>query len=105
MADQAVVYVKNLCTGDINVIPSVSGEPETITNGDKHQFYLAGTDELLINAPAGVDIKECYIKVRSDIDLAVPCFRTDSNWKIKIEPNTSPPEAPTTVNIDIGEDE
>lgn len=110
MADQADVYVKNKLTNDIHVARKLSNGSidveETISNGNTEQINLGSTDvSLLITPPGGTDIKDCYICVRPDVDLDVKCSRTDSKWTLKILPNSLPPEAPTTVNVTIGEDE
>lgn len=114
MAEQANVYVKNLCTGEINVKRKLPDPPPAgtidkdinIANGGQEQIQLSGTDVLLIiSPPAGGEMKNYYIKVRSDIDLAVPCSRTDSNWTIKIKPNDLPPDSPLDVNVTMGGDE
>lgn len=109
MAEQADAYVKNEFTDKtIVVIRNLAGggsDPAvTIDSGEQEQFYLGGTDvSLTINAPEGMDTKECTFKVQSDVDLDVSCSRTDSNWTLKIEPNSLPPDTPTTVNVNLGE--
>jgi hypothetical protein len=108
MAEQADVYVKNNLVGDITVarkLPDGSSDLNiTVTNGNTEQVYLAGTNiSLVIHAPEGVDTKEYSLGVRSGLDLAVTHSRTGSNWAIKIIPNDLPPEVPTTVNVNIGE--
>ena len=60
---------------------------------------------LLIKAPPGTDLKECPIKVRADVDLSIVLSISKAYWAFKIVPGNSPPEAPTTVNVTIGEDE
>jgi len=109
MAEQADVYVKNKFSGDITVIrklPDGSSDLNiTITYGNTEQVYLAGTDvSLVIQAPEGVDTKDYPLVVRTGLDLAVSHSRTDSNWRIRIEPNDLPPEVPTTVNVEAGAD-
>jgi len=108
MANRADVYVKNVLTDNINVIrklPDGTIDLNTsIANGDEEGVHLAGPEvSLIINAPEGKDIKDCHVKVKSDVDLAVSHSRTDSNWAIKIVPNDLPPDVPTTVNVDVGE--
>jgi len=110
MAEQAEVYVRNLLPGDINVIrkfPDGSSDlTKTIAEGNKERFPLPNPEVfLVIDAPQGVDTKDCFIKASSGIDLAVSCSRTDSNWKIQIDPNNLSPEVPTTVNVNVGENE
>ena len=108
MAEQTDVYVKNNLNGDISVfrmLPDGNSDLSiTITNGDSEQVYLAGTDvSLVIHAPEGVDIKDYPLGVRTGLDLAVSHSRTDSRWTIQIVPNDLPPEVPTTVNVNVGE--
>jgi hypothetical protein len=74
--------------------------------GEEERVPVQGTDvSLVIEAPSGVDIKECFLRSRAEVDLAVLVSRTDSHWKINIAPNDLEPEAPTTVNVNIGIDE
>ncbi len=110
MADKADVYVKNALADDVHVIrklPDGSSDLDiTIANGNEEMVHLPGLEvSLLINAPEGLDTKDCPFKVKSGVDLAVSCSRTDSNWAIKIVPNELPPDVPTTVNVNLGEDE
>ncbi len=114
MANRADVYVKNKLTGsiqgNINVIrklPDGSSDLDvTITYGNEEMVHLSTPDvSLLIYAPQGVDTRDCPVKVKSDVDLAVACSRTDSNWTMNIVPNELGPITPTTVNVDLGEDE
>lgn len=107
MTASADVYVKNQLVDAIRVIcyPSNGGSDSenTLVSGDEDRFPLLGTDaSLAIVAPPGMDTKNCFIMVRSDLDLLVICSRTDSNWRIQIKPNDLPPDAPITVNVTIG---
>jgi hypothetical protein len=109
MANRADFYVRNALTNDINVIrklPDGSIDLETaVAYGDEEMIPLQGTEvSLIINGPDGTDIKECPVKVKSDVDLAVTCSRTDSNWALQIVPNELPPDTPTDVNVYVGED-
>jgi hypothetical protein len=109
MADRADVYVKNVLPGDINVIrklPDGSSDLNTtIAYEGEEMIPLQGTEvSLIINAPEGVDTKDHPVNVKSDVDLDVSCSRTDSNWNVKIVPNDLPPDAPTSVNMTMGDD-
>jgi hypothetical protein len=109
MADRADVYIKNVLVDDINVIrklPDGSSDLEiTIATGNEEMVHLPGPEvSLAINAPEGVDTKDCPFIVKSGVDLAVSCSRTDSNWGMNIVPNELPPEVPLTVNITVGTD-
>ena len=76
---------------------------ETLT-GHGHKFVdLQSTAvSLVIQAPEGVDLKECWLKVKAAVDLEVVYSRSKSTWTFKIAPNTLDPEIPTTVNISVG---
>lgn len=110
MANRADVYVKNVLREnmDIHVIRRLedgTNDLETaIATENEEMIHLPTPDvSLVINAPLGADTKDCPIYMKSDVDLSVSCSRTDSNWTIKIVPNNLPPEAPTSVTVDIGE--
>lgn len=113
MANRADVYVKHNLTsnqGDINVTRKLSDGSNdvalTIAYGGEEMVHLPTPEEsLLISAPQGVDTRVCDFKVKSDVDLAVACSRTDSTWAINIVPNELDPITPTTVNIDLCDDE
>jgi hypothetical protein len=96
MADRADVYVRNGLTGSIQGDIHVTRKlPDGSSDFDTAIAY--GNEEQIS--------KDCPFKVKSDVDLAVSCSRTDSNWAIKIVPNELPPDVPTTVNVNLGEDE
>jgi hypothetical protein len=107
MAEQADVYVKNSFKSDIvvtRVLPDESSEDTTIASGNEEKFPLLVSEELLIiNVPHGEDTKDWSIVVRSSIiDLKVG--QSSTNWTLRIMPNDLPPEVPTTVNVDVGQD-
>ena len=107
MSEQADVYVKNVLTGTITatrMLPNGTSDLNvTIATDVEEQIPLASPDVwMVITAPTGLDTKDCPVKVKSDIDLAVAHSRTDSNWTIKIAPNELQPEVPTTVNVTVG---
>lgn len=109
MADRADVYVKNaFLEGDIGVTRKLAdGTIEyqtTITNGEEEMIHLAGPEvSLVIGAPQGKDINECHANVSSDVDLEVSHSRSSSTWTVEIAASDLPPEAPTTVNVTVGE--
>ncbi len=110
MANRADVLVKNMFTGGIQVIrklvDGISDLEMTLEKGNQEKIYLPGPEvELVIKAPAALDIKESFTKVKSDVDLTISHSRTHSSWTFKIEPNDLPPDSPATVNITIGDDE
>jgi hypothetical protein len=108
MANRADIYVKNGLTDNINVVrklPDGSVDLDTtVAAGSEEMLHLPDTDvSLLISSPEGMDTKECPVKVKSGVDLAVTHSRTGSNWVINIVPNDLPSDVPTTVNVDVGE--
>ncbi len=114
MAEQADFWVRNVLRegdvgGNINVIrklPDGTIDLDTsIAKGEEEQIPILDPEvSLIINPPLGIaDTKDCYVLVKSDIDLAVSCSRTGSNWTINIANNNLPPFSPTTVNVDVGE--
>ncbi len=110
MIEQADVYVKNFFDTAVQVSrkhPDGSTDLNiSVAAGSTEKVLLPGTDEsLIIRAPAGIDITGCFIKGKAQVDLAILFSRTDSLWKINIVPNDLDPEVPTTVNVNIGEDE
>jgi hypothetical protein len=78
----------------------------TCTLSDEEMVPISDAEtSLVIKAPPGTDLKECWVKVRADVDLSIVLSRSNAYWAFKIIPGSSPPEAPTTVNVTIGEDE
>ena len=110
MIEQADFYVNNSFDTAVQVSRKLAdGSTDlnvSVDAGNTEKVPLQGTDvSLVIGAPAGFDIKECFLRSRAEVDLAVLVSRTDSHWKINIVPNDLEPEAPTTVNVNVGEDE
>jgi hypothetical protein len=108
MAEQADVYVKNNLADSINVIRKLQDGTSDldipIANGAVKKVLLAGPEVwLIIKAPGG-STQGYRVVVRSGIiDLAVSS--STDRWRMRIIPNDLPPEVPTTVNVDVGEDE
>lgn len=110
MADQANFYVKNDFTGKIDVyreLPGGSRDLEkTIDAGSTEMFPMQGMEvKLVVNTPGGKSTNGCYINVVPGNGLPVSCEQAVSGWELQIEPNNLPPDSPTTVNVDAGEDE
>jgi hypothetical protein len=114
MAEQADFWVRNVLKeddvgGNINVsrkLPDGTIDLDiSIPKGGEEQVPIQAPEvSLIINPPIGItDTKDCYVLVKSDIDLPVSCSETDSNWIINIVDNDLPPFSPTTVNVDVGE--
>lgn len=111
MSEKADFFVNNQLKKDIQVFRKLadgSRDLDTlISNGNKERIPLPDTEvSLVINAPEGngTDAKACHLTIRSDVDLNVSYSRRHSNWTIKILPNDLRSEAPTTVNVNIGEE-
>ncbi len=109
MTDQANVYVKNnltvaiqatrYCLPDHNMDLDIS-----ITNGNQEMVYLVKDDTyLIVKLPTGKDTSDCLFAVSNEELLSWETM-TD-RWKVQIKENDLLPESPTTVNVDIGEDE
>ena len=108
MAEQANVYVKNNSTDNIYVVRKLQDGTSdleiTIANGSVEMVPMTGPDLwLIINAPGGSTAGYRVIVRSGIIDLAVSS--SQDRWRLKIIPNDIPPEVPTTVNVDVGEDE
>ena len=106
MAEQADVYVKNMFAGDIivkRIFPDGSDDGgKTIIKGGEESYMVFNSQEsLIIGVPDGKVISDSPLTIQTSIiDLNVSC--TESNWTIKIVPNTLQGETPTTVNISPG---
>jgi len=110
MADQADVFIKNGMRGDINVRRKLSTDrydlDVTFGEGEQESIKLPDTDvSLVIQEPNGKDLKNCKFQVDSDVDLVILYSRSESYWEIKVQPNDLLQDMPTTVNVNIGEDE
>jgi hypothetical protein len=109
MVDKADVYVKNKLTGDIRAIryclPSGNSDLDiSITSGNEEMIHLVRTETyLVIEPPSGVDPAGCPFSVSNEELLSWSTM--DDHWKVEIKPNNLPPDTPTTVNVDVGEDE
>lgn len=107
MANKADAYVRNVLTDNINVLRKLpDGTIDlnvSVAPGIDEMINLPSPEvSLIVNAPIGMDIKYCRMNVISDVDLALACSRTDSNWAINIIPNDLPPDIPTTLNVEVG---
>jgi hypothetical protein len=112
MANRADVIVTNRLADNVNVnlvrrLPDGTSDLQVpIVNMGMGQIHLPSPDvSLEIIAPAEVDIKTSPFHVTSDVDLEILNSRTNSTWVMKIIANDLPPDVPTTVNVDLGEEE
>lgn len=108
MAKQAKFYVKNKFADDVIKItrkfPDSSIDLDrTVAGNNVETVYLPNPETaLVIETPGKEDIKDCYIKVASGVDLTVSCSRRKSNWTIKIDPDDLLPDIPTDANVEVG---
>lgn len=72
-------------------------------NGNEFIDLLSPDVFLVIHAPGGMDLKECWLKVDAAVDLEIAYSRSNSTWTFKIAPNKLDPDTPTTVNISVGD--
>ncbi len=108
MADRADFFIKNHLTDDINAarkLPDGTSDwAVVITTGNEEQVHLAGPEVLLrIDAPEGLDTKDCPFNVKSDVDLAVSHSRSGSNWTLQVVSSELPPDTPLSANVSVGE--
>lgn len=111
MANQAEVNVKNVFIDKtINVKRLLKdGTPDldyTVAAGEAKKVQLPDTEvSLVVAAPGGMDLRDCLLKVKSDIDMEIRLSRTEGAWTGKIIPNDLDPETPLSVNYTVGQDE
>jgi len=112
MANQAEVFVTNQLGEDIKIVRNISESGDklndldiSIGGGAKERVPLPGPEAfLIIRPPFEMNIEDCWLKVKSKVDLTVLCSLTNSNWIIKVKPNRLGSDLPTTVNVTVGSD-
>jgi hypothetical protein len=109
MINNAIVTVQNQSKDKtLRVVrkPKANSDADldkTLAVNGRESIDLLSTDvELVIHSPGGLDLKKCWIKVYTGVDLDLRHSRTDSAWIFKIIPNDLDPDVPTTVNISVG---
>lgn len=110
MANRADVLVKNMLGEEAGMVCSLSGGPITSecrpALGIEEKMHLPSPEAtLIIKVDKGLDLKNCPLTVRSNVDLTVLFSRTESSWTFQIVPNELPAEIPDTVNVTVGDDE
>jgi hypothetical protein len=112
MANNADVNVENVFSNAVTINVKrvlqngASDREDNIVQNEAKQVPLPSPDvKLVIQVPEGMDLRNCVLKVKADVDLETKHSRTDSNWTLKIIPNDLPPDVPTTVNVTVGQDE
>jgi len=109
MANQANFHVNNCFRNDITVSSKISRGPIdkklTIKPKSKYPIFIPGPEvSLRIDAPKGVDAGECYLKLKSQVDLSVKYSKNKAQWVIRLTPNKLADNLPTTVNVEVGVD-
>jgi hypothetical protein len=112
MANNADVNVKNMFGNNVTVNVKRRLQDGTIdqdvdiVQNEANQLQLPSTEgALLITVPGGMNLRDCFLKVKTDVDVEAIHSRTEGNWTLKIIPNDIPPDIPTTVNVSVGQDE
>lgn len=111
MPERADVYVKNaLEKGDLKVsLKHGNGTPvhgNYIVKGNRERVYLGDAEvSMIIDLPGLPGTKEYLFKVLSGVDITMSFSRSKSRWTMKIDPNDLENETPTSVNVEVGEDE
>ncbi len=108
MADRADFFIKNHLTDDINAarkLPDGTSDlAVVIATGEEEQIHLPGPEvHLHIDAPQGLDIKDCPFNVKSDVDLAVSHSRSGAHWTVQVVSSELPPDTPLSANVSVGE--
>lgn len=109
MVDKADVYVKNNLTDTIRAIryclPGGNSDLDiSITSGNEEMIHLVRTESyLVIKLPSGVYTVDCPFSVSNEELLSWSTM--DDHWTVEIKPNNLLPNAPTDVNVYVGEEE
>lgn len=111
MINKADVFVRNEWVDGVEVTRMIHQDETsdlniTIARQNEEKIILPSlTTSLIINAPAGHDIKNCPIEMKSDVDMELLYSRTHHRLTIKVLPNDLTEEIPTTMNVTLGEEE
>jgi hypothetical protein len=112
MANNADVTVKNVFSDNVTVnvkrrLQNGTIDQEVdIAQDEAKQVHLPSTEvALVVTVPEGMNLRDCFLKVKTDVDVETIHSRTEGNWTLKIIPNDIPPDAPTTMNVTVGRDE
>ena len=112
MANNADVTVKNVFSENVTVNVkrrlqdgTVDLEVNVEQNGAE-QIHLPSPEvALLITVTGGMELRDCFLKVKTDVDANAVHSRTEGKWTLNIIPNEIPPDVPTTMNVTVGHDE
>jgi hypothetical protein len=110
MAEQVDVCVKNLSVNDIEVYREMADGSRdlngTIAGGEEDTRLLPDPEVFLVistpDVPDGGTTQNCSFNVTLNEEVVEWSVMDDYHWKVQVSENTRPPEAPTTVNVDIG---
>lgn len=112
MANQADVNVKNAFSDNVTInvkrlLQNGTSDLEVnLEKGEAQEINLPSTDvKLVVTLPGEVDLRTCFLTVKTDVDLETIHSRTESKWTTRIIPNELSPDTPTTVNYTVGQDE
>ncbi len=109
MANDADVTVKNVFNENVTVNVKRRLQDGTVDKevnigqNEAQQLRLPSPEvALLITVPGGMNLRDCFLKIRTGVDVDTVHSRTDGNWTLKIIPNDLPPDIPTTMNVTVG---
>ncbi len=110
MSNQTDVSITNQLSSNLEVSrrqPDGSiDRQEHITPSTQAKYNLPGLDvSLEIIGPEGIDYDRCPVIVGSEIPMRMKHSRRTRKWTLKINPNTTQPNLPHTVNVTIGPEE
>ena len=112
MAEQANVCLKNLDGTGIDVVRRLAngtidlnmtipgGQEDTILLPEPGVYLEIGTP----GAPNGKNTQNCVFNVILNEDVVDWSAMDDYHWKMQMSDNSRPPEVPTEVNVEIGEE-
>jgi len=112
MAEQANVCVRNFSEKDIEVYRELADGTRdlngTIAGGEEDTIFLPEPEVFLVistpNAPNGPNTQNCWFNVTLNEDVVEWSIMDDYHWKMQISDNARPPEVPTDVNVEVGEE-
>jgi len=109
MSEQADFYVLNKSQETIQVKHQLGENPPFTYNippdGDETIIIPDLNSDVTIDMPTFKEDKKSFLKTKTDTALITHTSLANRTWLINIDQNDLPPQAPTTVNVEIGEDE
>lgn len=112
MAEQVNVCLRNLDVKDIEVYREMPDGTRdlngTIAGGEEDTRLLPEPGVVLVistpDAPNGKNTQICPFNVKSNEEVVEWAAMDDYHWKMQVSDNARPPEVPTDVNVDVGEE-